>query len=97
MHVIYLSHNNFFFFLTLYFQNSLEKIINSSEHDFHEFIDDIPQTFATKNLEPKFQEETNGEKTQTLFNDFSTSSVDASKGYTFYTKYSSLTFLFCGL
>ncbi|KAL6444672.1 hypothetical protein ACFW04_002039 [Cataglyphis niger] len=59
--------------------NSLEKIINSSEHGFHEFMDDIPQTFTTKNLEPKFQEETNGEKTQTLFNDFSTSSVDVSK------------------
>ncbi|XP_029177144.1 heat shock factor 2-binding protein-like, partial [Nylanderia fulva] len=57
---------------TSYFQNSLEKIINSSEHNFHEFIDDIPQTF-------EFREETNGKKTQALFDDFSMSSVDASK------------------
>jgi len=82
------AHNLFYndrFFLILYFQNSSEKIINSSEYNFHELVDDIPQTFETNNLKPKFQE-MSGEKTQTLFNDFSTLSVDASEGYIFLYK-----------
>ncbi|XP_012055043.1 PREDICTED: heat shock factor 2-binding protein-like [Atta cephalotes] len=63
--------------------NSLETILNSTECNLHEFIDDIPQIFATDNLKAvSHKEETNGEKTHTLFDKFSTSSVNASKDNT---------------
>lgn len=64
----------------------MEKIINSSDYNFHELVDDIPQTFETNNLKSKFQDEMSKEKMQPLFNDFSTLSVDASKGYIFLHK-----------
>jgi len=68
-------------------QNSLETILNSTECNLHEFIDDIPQIFATDNLKAvSHKEETNGEKTHTLFDKFSTSSINASKGCTFCKK-----------
>lgn len=59
----------------------------SSERNVHEFIDDIPQIFATDNLKVvSHREETNGEKTHTLFDKFSTLSVSASKGCILYKK-----------
>lgn len=49
----------------------------------HEFIDDIQQIFATDNFKAvSHREETNGEKSHALFDEFSTSSVAASKGCT---------------
>lgn len=64
----------------------MEKSINSNEYNFHELVDDIPQTVETNSLESKFQDEMSGEKTQMPFND-STSSVDTSKGYIFFFLY----------
>lgn len=65
------------------FQNSVETILCSSERNVHEFIDDIEQIFATDNFEAVSRgEETNGEKTHALFDEFPMSSVSASKGCT---------------
>ncbi|XP_011876176.1 PREDICTED: heat shock factor 2-binding protein-like [Vollenhovia emeryi] len=59
-------------------QNSLETISCSSGHN--EFVDDIPQILTTDNLKAaSHREETSGEKTHTLFDKFSTSSVSALK------------------
>lgn len=53
----------------------------------HEFIDDIQQIFASDNFKAvSHREETNGEKTHALFDEFSTSSVGASKGCTPYER-----------
>ncbi|XP_018401136.1 PREDICTED: heat shock factor 2-binding protein-like [Cyphomyrmex costatus] len=63
--------------------NSFETILNSTECNLHEFIDDIPQIFMTDNFKDvSHKEETNGEKTHILFNKFSTSSINASKDNT---------------
>ncbi|XP_011171223.1 heat shock factor 2-binding protein [Solenopsis invicta] len=60
--------------------NSLETILSSTERNLHEFIDDIPQIFATDNFKAvSHKEETNGEKTHKLFDKLSTSSVGVSK------------------
>ncbi|XP_011686735.1 PREDICTED: heat shock factor 2-binding protein-like [Wasmannia auropunctata] len=61
--------------------NSLkETILSSTEHNLREFMDDIPQIFVTDNLKAvSHKEETNGEKTHTLFDKFSISSVSTSK------------------
>ncbi|XP_014484844.1 PREDICTED: heat shock factor 2-binding protein-like [Dinoponera quadriceps] len=61
--------------------NSLETILSSTERNFHEFIDDIPNILVTNNFECKFKnEETNGDKIHMLFNKFSTSSLQSKLG-----------------
>ncbi|XP_036149139.1 heat shock factor 2-binding protein [Monomorium pharaonis] len=60
--------------------NSLETILSSTERNLHEFIDDIPQIFASNNIKTvSYKDEMNEEKTHSLFDELSTSSVSALK------------------
>lgn len=57
--------------------------MNCTERNLHEIVDNIPQVFTTDNLAIGFHDEnkTNGDKSDTLLDNFPLSSIGASQGF----------------